>query len=283
VSFGSLKDRLERLERFGGTRWGPDALYHARAETRRAGENYHWDGLRRGAPGGQPFAVFQVTLSGRGVYEDERGTVDLTEGVAFLALVPSAHQYYLPESESAPWSFFWAVIRHPYIVERLAAQRREFGATRTLTPESLVVARAAALCEGGFRDRFDEEAALFAFLLELERYTHQAGRGQTRLEDEVRAYVLQHLEHPVDVSELARRFGMSRSRFSHRFKALSGMTPARFLLDVRLDIAARHLAQSSETLAHVARQTGFADANHLCKAFRRRFHMSPGTFRRQLR
>jgi AraC-like DNA-binding protein len=283
VSFASLRDRLQRLERFGGTRWGPDALYHAGTETRRYGDNYHWDGLRRGAPGGQPFAVFQVTLTGRGVYEDENGPVEQREGAAFLALVPSAHRYYLPETPGVSWSFFWAIIRHPYIVERLAAQRREFGATRTLAAESLLVARAAALCEGGFRDRFEEESTLFSFLLEYERHTHLAGRGQTRLEDEVRAYATENLHRPVDVSELARRFSMSRSRFSHRFRALTGATPARFLLEVRLEAAARHLAHSDDTLAAIALKTGFADANHLCKAFRRRFHMSPGTFRRQLR
>jgi AraC-like DNA-binding protein len=283
VSFAQLRERLERLERFGGTRWAPDAFYHAGAETRTTGESYYWDGLKRGAPGGQTFAVFQVTLDGRGIYEDERGPVEQTAGGAFLALIPGAHRYYLPDGPGGSWSFFWAVIRHPYIVERLARQHQVAGATRTLSAESLLLLRAAALCEGGFRDHFEEEGALFAFLLEYERHQWLAGRGQTRLEDEVRTYVLENLHRPVDVSELARHFSMSRSRFSHHFRDLTGATPARFLLDLRLDIAARHLTHTDETLAHIARQTGFADANHLCKAFRRRFHVSPGAFRRQLR
>ena len=286
MTFDAIYERLARLERCGGTRWGPDALFHAGLESRKDGDGYFWDGLKRGAPGQKPFAVFQATLGGAGVYEDDRGATRLEPGRAFLAVVPSAHRYHLPDQPGARWRFFWAVIRHPYIVERLAARQREAGAILELAPESLLMARASALCAGGFRDRFDEELALFSLLVEYERHVEGALRGGDAadpLEDAVRAFALLNLGRPVDVSEVARRHGMSRSRFSHRFKALTGESPARFLSGIRLEEAARRLAHDDETLNRIALATGFADANHLCKAFRRRFHTTPGAFRRQLR
>ena len=286
VTFDAIYERLARLERYGGTRWGPDALFHAGLESRRAGDGYFWDGLKRGVPGHRPFAVFQTTLSGSGVYEDEHGAVKQTPGTAFLALVPSAHRYYLPDRPGARWTFFWAVIRHPYVVERLIARREEFPASLQVLPESLLLARAAALCVGGFRDRFDEELALFSFLTEYERHVEgvlRGGSARDPLEEAVHAFAQLQVHRPIDVSEVARRHGMSRSRFSHRFKAATGVSPARFLLNIRLEEAARRLAHTDETLTAISGATGFADANHLCKAFRRRFHTSPGAFRRQLR
>ncbi len=55
------------------------------------------------------------------------------------------------------------------------------------------------------------------------------------------------------------------------------------MTQVRLEAAARHLAESDDTLDTIAAQTGVADANHLCKVFRRHYHLSPGTYRKQLR
>jgi transcriptional regulator GlxA family with amidase domain len=55
------------------------------------------------------------------------------------------------------------------------------------------------------------------------------------------------------------------------------------MAQVRLEEVARQLVQTDATLATVASETGFADANHLCKAFRRHYHLSPGTFRKQMR
>jgi transcriptional regulator GlxA family with amidase domain len=55
------------------------------------------------------------------------------------------------------------------------------------------------------------------------------------------------------------------------------------MVRVRLEEAARRLAQSGDTLSAVAAATGFADANHLCKVFRRHYGLSPGAYRGQLR
>jgi AraC-like DNA-binding protein len=281
MALSAVYEQLARRERLGSVRSGPDAAFHAGLETHRAGERYFWDGIRRSTASHAPFALFQATLDGAGVYEDARGSVAVGPGRAFLTIVPSEHRYYLPDDPAAHWTFFWVLIRHPYIVARIAARYQGGGEVRGVAPESLLLARAATLCAGGFRDLFDEELALFAFLLEIER-TRAGGTGLP-LEDDVRAYAQQHLDRPLDVIALARRYGLSRSRFSHRFKALTGTTPARFLLAVRLEEAAHRLAQTDDGLARIAAATGFADSNHLVKAFRRHYHTTPGAFRRQLR
>ena len=61
------------------------------------------------------------------------------------------------------------------------------------------------------------------------------------------------------------------------------MAPAAYILEVRLAEVRRLLRETSLPLKDIAGQTGFADANHLCKAFRRQFHMSPGGYRQQVR
>jgi AraC-like DNA-binding protein len=272
----------------GGRRYLPDSPYAAGLETRTPADQYLWDGLKRG-DSDRPFVVFQVTLDGWGVYEEGGAAHRVGPGRAFAALVPGPHRYYLP-ADSPHWTFFWLVIRHPYVVARMAERQRAAGtALLDVTEGSILIARAAALFTG-FPDRFAEEEALLTFLVAYDRHVALAsevaggtGPERERLLEESRRFVLERLRRPVDVAELAGAHGMDRSRFSHHFKTVTGATPAHHMARVRLEEVARRLVQTDATLARIADETGFADANHLCKAFRRHFRLSPGAFRRQMR
>ncbi|MGE9291176.1 MAG: helix-turn-helix domain-containing protein, partial [Puniceicoccales bacterium] len=60
----------------------------------------------------------------------------------------------------------------------------------------------------------------------------------------------------------------------------TGTTPALFVLEVRLEEAARRLRTSRLSVKEIAAATGFRSSNQLCKSFRRYFQMSPGSFRK---
>lgn len=257
-------------------------------ETRTDPATYRWDGMKRSAWRRVPFALFQYSLSGRGAYKEGGGGVvqAVTPGRGILAMIPSEHVYYLPAGET--WSFFWVIVAHPYAVARLSAAVGGKGKVLTASAVSPVVMAAADLfegiCRGGFEDQFDREGAIFRAMLEFERHLHErsisASERDVLLAD-VRRHVMEHLDRRMDVSELAKRQGMSRSHFSHYFRKMTGRAPADYVTEVRLSEAARRLTTSEVALKDLAEACGFADANHLCKAFRRRYHLSPGAYRKQ--
>lgn len=78
-------------------------------------------------------------------------------------------------------------------------------------------------------------------------------------------------------------FWPAATHFSHYFRAVTGLPPARFVTQIRLEEVTRCLLETNHTLETIAAATGFADAKHLCKVFRRHYHLSPGAFRRQMR
>jgi AraC-like DNA-binding protein len=251
-------------------------------ETRTNPADYRWDGMKRGADPRHPFVVFQYTLAGMGIYEDGAGMRRLTPGHAFLTVVPSPHVYYLPRGSQA-WNFFWLILDQAYVVERLAQLVRKRGAVAELAPGSPVVHRALALFEGlcfrSFADVLAVEGAMFEFMLEYERSLAGAGNGDQWLL-EVRQRVMAELRSPLVVEQLAAERRMSRSHYTHAFRKATGLSPARYITEVRLQEVSRQLVQSDAPLKEIATHTGFADANHLCKCFRRVFHTSPGQFRR---
>jgi AraC-like DNA-binding protein len=264
--------------------FAPDLQVYAGVED--AAADYLWDGLRRSADPAHPFLVFQYTLDGWGYYEDEGGRLRCLPQSLFTALVPSAHRYYRPEASSR-WLVLWAVIHHPYLVQRIA--QREHGRMLTVEPGHPLLLRLIELyeghCSGTTYDIVTHEQSLFALFWEYERAAQRAHSDQPRRErllDEVRQYLLSELQRPIDVSELAARQGMSRSYFSHFFRTVAGVSPAQYVQRVRLDVAAQRLLHSNQTVEQIAGETGFASATHFCRVFRQRFHLSPGEFRRQM-
>ncbi|BDI34472.1 hypothetical protein CCAX7_65230 [Capsulimonas corticalis] len=268
---------------------GPETMIAGGFERRVSGDSYYWDGLRRGGDPSHPFLVLQYTVSGWGIYQEGGVTHRVEPGMAFLATIPSPHVYQHP-SDSQNWSFLYLILLHPYVAQRLIERKKTSGPVFTMPDDGALLTRFLTAFEtvhtSGYRDRFAEEQAAFELLVEYERAAHHAAYPRApreKLLDEARAFAMARLPHPADVAELSETFGMSRSRFSHYFRDVTGLAPAGFLRQVRLEEVTRLLVQSDLKLEAIAVTTGFANANDLCKVFRRYFHLSPGEFRRQMR
>jgi len=80
---------------------------------------------------------------------------------------------------------------------------------------------------------------------------------------------------------LARQVGLSRSTFAARFSTEVGMSPLAYLERWRLDLAASLLRSQRMGLEEVADRVGYASAPSFVRAFRRRFAVTPGAYRRQ--
>lgn len=76
------------------------------------------------------------------------------------------------------------------------------------------------------------------------------------------------------LEKLAAIAGMSRSAFAAAFKDATGTTPAAYLTDWRLSLAAS-MMRSGRPVKRVADELGFASASSLSKAFRQRMGASP--------
>jgi AraC-like DNA-binding protein len=88
------------------------------------------------------------------------------------------------------------------------------------------------------------------------------------------------LASPLRIPELASMMGLTSHYFSEQFAACFGVSPARYVQNRRIERAQRLLLESDASLEQVAAETGFCDAFHLSKTFRRLTGMSPSQFRR---
>ncbi len=85
---------------------------------------------------------------------------------------------------------------------------------------------------------------------------------------------------PWTVATLAAEAGLSRAPFARRFTAQLGQPPLTYLTWWRMTTAARLLRESDQPLTTVAARVGYASEFAFSAAFKRRYGVAPGRFRR---
>lgn len=103
--------------------------------------------------------------------------------------------------------------------------------------------------------------------------------GQPQSLEWVTAYLSLRLAEPITVAELAARAHLSVSRFAHLFRTRFGCSPHRYLLRLRILHAQDLLMTTHLSIAEIAESSGFSDARHLTKIFRKSVGTSPSGYR----
>jgi len=92
-------------------------------------------------------------------------------------------------------------------------------------------------------------------------------------------YIEAHFTEDVGVDDLAAVAGLNRFHLAHAFKAATGRSPYRFLLERRV-LEAKRLLMTDLPLVVLALTLGFADQSHFAKRFRAITGVSPGNYRK---
>ncbi|MEO1083617.1 MAG: GlxA family transcriptional regulator [Acidobacteriota bacterium] len=98
---------------------------------------------------------------------------------------------------------------------------------------------------------------------------------------DVLAWIPDHLGDDLRVERLAARAHMSLRNFVRRFPKEVGMTPGRYVEQVRVEAAKRQLESSDRSLDEVAVDCGFGSADTLRRAFLRVLGISPLSYRKR--
>lgn len=96
---------------------------------------------------------------------------------------------------------------------------------------------------------------------------------------DLQSWILENLAHDLSVEKLAERVAMSPRNFTRVFTRETGTAPAKYVEQVRLDAARRHLEEGNEGLEQVATTTGFGNGLNLRRVFERSLHLTPSEYR----
>nr|BBH92306.1 AraC family transcriptional regulator [Thermogemmatispora argillosa] len=89
------------------------------------------------------------------------------------------------------------------------------------------------------------------------------------------AYLRRHFSEPLRIEHLARELGMSVSSLHHHFKAVTGLSPLRYVKQLRLQEARRLLLNEGLDATSVAFRVGYQDVSHFNRDYRALFGLPP--------
>ncbi len=99
--------------------------------------------------------------------------------------------------------------------------------------------------------------------------------------DRVEAYFRTHLTEKITLAQLASALHVSPSLLSHRYTEHTGKSPMLTLIDMRIQLA-KNLLLHGLKLSDIAAKTGFYDAYHLSKTFKKHTGLGPNAFLQSL-
>jgi transcriptional regulator GlxA family with amidase domain len=110
--------------------------------------------------------------------------------------------------------------------------------------------------------------------------TSLAARLGTRHEKllQAAAFLEARIEEDFDLDACATHLSLSRRQIERLFSAHLGITPVRYMNDLRLARGRALLAETDMKVTEVAVACGFASASHFSKSFRKKYGVSPYRF-----
>lgn len=97
------------------------------------------------------------------------------------------------------------------------------------------------------------------------------------------AYLRQHFQDTVRMSDLVRHVGFSRARLFDIFKAQTGLTPNHYLQRLRVEHARQQLRGTKLSITEIAHATGFSSGQYFSTVFTRYIGASPSSYRKNNR
>ncbi len=94
-------------------------------------------------------------------------------------------------------------------------------------------------------------------------------------------HISNHFSEKITLESLASLVHLSVSQFNRTFKQLFRISPGQYINRVRINAACSLLRSTSESVECIASRTGFCDASHFVRRFKRVMNCTPKAYREQ--
>jgi AraC-like DNA-binding protein len=208
-----------------------------------------------------------------------------------LVLLPRGLSHAYQASESDPWTLYWVHCRGdslPAFMDHLGFRPGQPIVEVDLHPaltssfDALLGVRSTGYSLAAFINAANHLRHLFTQFALAVRERRAAQPGELDL-DRLQDYMREHLGGRVSLDELATIANLSRFHFANRYKALTGYSPIKHFLHMKMEAACRMLDTSRRSVGSIAAELGYTDALYFSRAFKGVVGLSPREYRGSVR
>lgn len=214
--------------------------------------------------------LLHYVVSGKGIFLRD-GEINHVNTGEFFIIPPFCETFYQADEEN-PWEYIWVGFKTE---EELP---EAFNSPVIKSPRSGEIFRDMLKC-------FDFENGRSAFLTakiwELISVTLESGKvSSDYIETAVHCMNSEYMNN-LTVADLSARLGLDRCYFSTLFTKTMGVSPAKYLIDLRLKKAEELMITYRESPSVAAFSVGYTDICNFSKSFKQKYGSSPRSYIKQ--
>lgn len=223
--------------------------------------------------------VFEYVLSGSGHVHQDRESVTVTAGDAYILHPGRCHHYYADGKD--PWTKIWLNVNGSLVGHLLSDYQLDnvlkiqgFSSGDSLWAILRAMERDPVHCGG------ELALLLHGYIQELAAFLGSAVPSPSRALV-MKNFIEQNLVRPLTIDDIAGCVPLSRSRAIHLFRETYAVTPYRYYLKLRLELAQSLLERTVLSIQEISERLGFVDYHHFSGFFKKECGLSPTGYRRQ--
>lgn len=235
----------------------------------------------------QEYQLIYITNGGGKFCTAHVTPIEITAG-SVLLLFPDEWHTYLPEEESG-WDAYWVGFKGPFANQLLQhhffskhTPVHHIGFNEQMVDLFKQMMAYAQQENTGFQQIL---AAITMHLLGLVFFTvknNQFGDKDIVAKiEKARLMMREHLNGEVDLEHIARSLNISYSWFRRMFKRYTGLAPAQYQQQLKIQKAKEWLAYSDMTIKEIAFMLNFETPNYFNAFFKQKTGITPAVFRKQ--
>lgn len=228
-------------------------------------------------------------VDGAGVLLTRHGGKHRIKAGDMFLIFPGEWHSYTPDEESG-WKEYWIGFTGANIDNRVASgffstdsPVYHIGYNETAVDLYREAIRIATRQEPYFQQLL---AGLVNHLLGLMFMTNrlnriQADSGTPRIIERAKAFMQESLEDDIKMPDVADHLNISYTTFRHVFRKYTGLSPAQYLINLRIHRAKEMLRGTKAPIKEIAIILHFENPEYFATLFRKKTGLSPSEFRNQ--
>jgi AraC family transcriptional regulator of arabinose operon len=233
--------------------------------------------------------LMMYCAAGKGFVSTDDWSGAITAGDLILLPQGLAHEYRAHRRD--PWSIYWVHFQGAstgiftqYLGYREGRPVVPAGVSPTLPANftSLMQVRRTGYSTRAFINAANQLRHLLSQIA-LDIRAHQ-GRGEQNFDlEQVHGFMLEHIDQSLTLDTLAATANLSKYHFSTRYKKLTGYSPIKHFLNMKMEHACHLLDSSGLTVQAIAATVGYEDPLYFSRLFSKTIGLSPRAYRASIR
>lgn len=223
--------------------------------------------------------VLEYIIKGRGTVIEDGNEYTAGEGDVYLIHKGSHHRYF--SSADDPWTKVFFNVYGELVENLINAYRLQTRVVYQNTGAKELFTRAYKTINSDLStDEITAECAVYIHRIFQKLYESAKGDLNHSVEAlALREYIDRRIDRGVSIEELSSSIYRSKDYTIKLFKKEFGVTPYMYMTDKKLEAARYMLLNSQASVKQIAFNIGFDDQHYFSNVFKKKFGMSPKSYR----